>query len=273
MRSPGNPNTTLFSGESCLRYGGRKRRWSKGFVAIVARLSNETYLYTYQYKGSCMTIRPELTIAQTIGEKPVYHINDLRKITESRATAYRILRELREVGFAEQVKEGYFTIRSSLFQPFNLWPDLLPSLQALKQARFFGLSYDENDVRLARQILNGVITLDYRAYELTELQSPRLLFIYVDDADEAARTLSKHRFWEGKRGRVAIMPRTGALENEIQRVYLDCIAYGERSLLDAIAIEILHGKNLDPHIRGIFRADDVLKVREELAPQSETRSS
>lgn len=219
-----------------------------------------------------MMIRPELTIAQTIGEKPVYHINDLSKITESRATAYRILRELRDVGFAEQVKEGYFTIRSSLFQPFNLWLDLLPSLQALKRARFFGLSYNENDVRLARQILKGVETLDYRAYELTQLQVPRLLSIYVDDANQAAKILSKHRFWEGTRGRVAIMPRVGAFENEIQRVYLDCIAYGGRSLLDAIAIEIIHGKGLDPYIRGIFKAEDVLKVREELAPQSETRS-
>ncbi len=220
-----------------------------------------------------MLIRPELTIAQTIGEKPVYHVNDLRKITKSRASAYRILRELREAGFAEQVKEGYFTIRSSLFQPFNLWPDLLPSLQALKQARFFGLSYNENDVRLARQILNSVITLDYRAYELTQLQSPHLLFIYVGDADQAARALRKHKFWEGTRGRIAILPSIGSFENEIQRVYLDCIAYGGRSLLDAIAIEILHGENLDPHVRGIFRAEDVLKVREDLAPQPQTRSS
>src|SRR6266851_2500733 len=138
-----------------------------------------------------MMLKPELTIAQTIGEKPVYHMTDLSKITESRATAYRILSKLREAGFAEQVREGYFTLRSSLFQPFNLWSNLLPSLQALKQARFFGLSYNENDVRLARQVLKGIMTLDYRAYELTNLQSPRLLFIYVDDADQAAETLRK----------------------------------------------------------------------------------
>jgi hypothetical protein len=219
-----------------------------------------------------MTLRPELTIAQRIGEKPVYHIDELSRITESRATAYRVLAKLREAGFAEPVKEGYFTIRSSLFQPFNLWSNLLPSLQALKQARFFGSSYNDNDVRLARQVLKGVITLDYRAYDLTKLQSPHLFFIYFDDPDQAARTLREHKFSEGTRGRVVVIPRIGEFGKEIQRVYLDCIAYGGRSLLDAIAIEILHSESLDPHVRGTFKAEDVLKVREELAPKTGTRS-
>jgi len=207
-----------------------------------------------------------------MGEKPVYHMNDLSKITESRATAYRILSRLREAGFAEQVREGYFTLRSSLFQPFNLWQNLLPSLQALKQARFFGLSYNENDVRLARQILKGIVTLDYRAYEITKLQSPHLFSIYVDNPDQAANKLKECKFSEGKKGRVVIMPQTGEFGSEIQRVYLDCIAYGGRSLLDAIAIEILHNEDLDPNIRGTFKAEDVLKVREELDAQSRTRS-
>ncbi len=220
-----------------------------------------------------MMLRPELAIAQTIGERPVYHMTDLSKITESRATAYRILSRLREAGFAEHVREGYFTLRSSLFQPFNLWSNLLPSLQALKQARFFGLSYNENDVRLARQILKGMVTLDYRAYEITRLQSPHLFFIYVDNPDKAANTLKECKFSEGTKGRVVILPRTGEFGSEIQRVYLDCIAYGGRSLLDAIAIEILHNEDLDHNIRGTFKTEDVLKVREELDAQSRTRSS
>jgi len=78
---------------------------------------------------------------------------------------------------------------------------------------------------------------------------------------------------EGTRGRVVILPRTGEFGSEIQRVYLDCIAYGGRSLLDAIAIEILHNEDLDHNIRGTFKAEDVLKVREELGAQSRTRSS
>ena len=220
-----------------------------------------------------MMLRPELAIAQTIGEKPVYHMKDLSKITESRATAYRILGKLREAGFAEQVREGYFTLRSSLFQPFNLWSNLLPSLQALKQARFFGLSYNENDVRLARQTLKGIVTLDYRAYEITRLQSPHLFFIYVGNPDQATSMLKERNFSEGTKGRVVIMPRIGEFGNEIQRVYLDCIAYGGRSLLDAIAIEILHNEDLDPNIRGTFKTEDVVKVREELGAQPRTRSS
>src|SRR5438034_10782978 len=219
-----------------------------------------------------MMLKPELTIAQTIGERPVYHMNDISKITGSRATAYRILSRLREAGFAEHVREGHFTLRSSLFQPFNLWSNLLPSLQALKQARFFGLSYNENDVRLARQILKGIVTLDYRAYEITKLQSPHLFFIYVDKPDKAANMLKECKFSEGTKGRVVIIPRMGEFGSEIQRVYLDCIAYGGRSLLDAIAIEILHNEDLDHNIRGTFKAEDVLKVREELVAQSRTRS-
>src|SRR5438094_10663832 len=219
-----------------------------------------------------MMLRPQLTIAQTIGEKPLYYIDELSKITGSRATAYRILSRLREAGFAEQVREGYFTLRSSLFQPFNLWSNLLPSLQALKQARFFGLSYNENDVRLARQILKGMVTLDYRAYEITRLQSPHLFSIYVDNPDKAANMLKECKFSEGTQGRVVIIPRIGVFRNEIQRVYLDCIAYGGRSLLDAIAIEILHNEDLDHNIRGTFKAGDVLQVREELVAQSRTRS-
>jgi hypothetical protein len=145
-------------------------------------------------------------------------------------------------------------------------------LQALKQARFFGLSYNENDVRLAREILKGVITLDYRANEITKLQSPHLFFIYVENPDQAANMLKKCNFSEGTKGRVVLLPRIGEFRNEIQRVYLDCIAYGGRSLLDAIAIEILHNEDLDPNIRGTFKTEDVLKVREELDAQSGTRS-
>jgi len=215
-------------------------------------------------------INPELAIAQTIGEKPVYRASDFDKVGKSRPTVYRILRQLRDLGFAEQVKGGYFTIRSCLFQPFGLWMDLLPSLQAMKEARYFGLSYNENDVKVAREILKGIVTLDYRAYELTQLQAPHLFSIYVDNTAMAAKMLKAKGFSEGTRGRVAVLPQTGRIENEIQRVYLDCIAYGGRSMLDAIALEVLHSEELDLHVRGSFKAEDVLKVREELAAQPKT---
>src|SRR5437667_12545812 len=134
-----------------------------------------------------MMLKPELAIAQTMGEKPVYHMNDLSKITESRATAYRILSRLREAGFAEQVREGYFTFRSSLFQSFYLWSNLLPSLQSLQQSPLFGLFYNENDLIVARQILNAIVTLTYRAYEITLLRSAHLFSISVSIRDKAAQ--------------------------------------------------------------------------------------
>lgn len=217
-----------------------------------------------------LMINPELAIAQTIGEKAVYRASDFDKVGKSRPTVYRILRQLRDLGFAEQIKGGYFTIRSCLFQPFSFWADLLPSLQAMKEARYFGLSYNENDVKVAKEILKGIVTLDYRAYELTQLQAPRLFSIYVENIAKAAKMLKANGFSEGTQGRIAVLPQTGKIENEIQRVYLDCIAYGGRSTLDAIALEVLHSEKLDPQVRGTFKTEDVLKVNEDLATQSKT---
>ena len=201
-----------------------------------------------------------------MGERPAYRIDDLVHVTGSRATAYRTLGELTRLGFAQELRRGYFSLRSSFFQPFFMWHHLAPSLRALSQARRFGRSYNDGDVVAALRILKGVRSLDYRAYELTAFQSPYLLFMYVDDLDSASAALHKHGFWEGTHGRVAIAPRLGPFRNDVQRVYLDCIAYGGRSTLDAIAIELLHDEHLDPRVRGVFKLDDVLKVKEGLAP-------
>jgi hypothetical protein len=209
-------------------------------------------------------MRAELAAVQAMGEKPAYRTGELLQVVGSKSTAYRTLAELRQIGFAEQVNEGYFTIRSSFFQPFYLWQHLAPSLNALKHARYFGRSYNESDTKAALQVLGGVVTLDFRAFELTGLQSPHSLFMYVDNPDSAAVSLRERGFWEGKRGKVVLLPQVGPLQNEIQRVYLDCVAYGGRSTLDAIAIEILHGADLGPGVRGVFRSEDVLKVKEEL---------
>ncbi|HVB95936.1 MAG TPA: hypothetical protein VND41_04970 [Nitrososphaerales archaeon] len=47
-----------------------------------------------------------------------------------------------------------------------------------------------------------------------------------------------------------------------EKVYLDCLAFGGRSTLDAIAIELLYGDRLS--VKGEFPADLVLKVRDDL---------
>jgi len=208
-----------------------------------------------------------LMATQSLPAKPVYHISELFEPAGSRATAYRLMHRLQELGFAEETqRRGYFTIRSSIFQPYRIWSKLLPSLHALKQARYFGRAYDESDVSYARKSLKGVVTLDYRAYELTGLQTPHRLFIYVEDSDHAAKVLRDNRFSEGKRGRVAILQKGGGFQNEIQRVYFDCLASGGRNLLDAIAIELLYEGRLS--VKGEFPAELVMKVKEELPPRS-----
>lgn len=211
-------------------------------------------------------MEPELVSAQEMGERPAYSMDDLGRVTGSRATAYRTLKELRRLGFAQELGRGYFSLRSSYFQPFYMWRHLNPSLSALGQARRFGRSYNEGDIGAALGALKGTMTLDYRAYELTAFQRPYLLAMYVDDLESASAALRRRGFWEGTRGRVAIMPRVGSFENGLQRVYLDCIAYGGRSVLDAIAIEMLHGDELDPRVRGVFKLEDVLKVKEGTVP-------
>lgn len=209
-----------------------------------------------------MEIEPALTIVQTLGKKPVYHISELYEPAGSRPTAYRIMNKLQELGFAEPVRRGYFTLRTSISQSYGIWPHLVPSLRALKQARYFGRTYNESDITFVRKILSGIETLDYRAYELTQLQTPHTFFIYVENPSQVAEELRIRGFSEGRRGRVAILPKEGEFKNELQRVYLDCLAFGGRSILDAIAIDLLYGNQLE--IKGEFPVELVEKVREEL---------
>jgi hypothetical protein len=208
-------------------------------------------------------LEPSLVVVQALRQKPVYRVSEFFGPAGSRATGYRIIRKLQELGFAAKTRRrGYLTVRSSAFQPYPVWPHLLPSLRALKQARYFGRAYDESDVNCARRSLRGMVTLDYRAYELTQFQTPRTFSIYAEDPDQQAQSLRFAGFSEGTKGRVAILPKEGGFGNEIQRVYLDCLAFGGRSALDAVAIELLHGDQLS--IRGEFPTDLVLKVREDL---------
>ena len=211
-----------------------------------------------------MKIEPSLAVVQALGQKPVYRASELFGPSGSRATAYRFIRRLQELGLAaETQRRGLFTVRSSAFQPYQTLVHLLPSLRALKQARYFGRAYDESDVNYARRSLSGMVTLDYRAYELTRFQTPHTFFVYAEAPEQQARSLRSAGFSEGSKGRVSILPKEdGGFENEIQRVYLDCLAFGGRSTLDAIAIELLHGDRLS--VRGEFPTDLVLKVREDL---------
>jgi hypothetical protein len=211
-------------------------------------------------------VQPSLVAAQRLDQANLIHsTKELAAIVGSIPTAQRYVRALDNLGFITKIGRGHFTVRSSLFQPYYLWPLIIQSLQSLKKARYFGRSYNESDVHFARKKFSeAMVTLDYRSYELTGLQTPEKLFLYVSDQDLAANALKRADFSEGPRGKIAILPRIGDFfdNNEIQRVYLDSLAAGGRNLLDAVAIELRYPEKLQ--IKGLFQVDLVEKVREDL---------
>jgi hypothetical protein len=207
-----------------------------------------------------------LDFARKLGTKPVYSVKqDLIPKTTSTATAYRYLKELKDLGIVKSKHGGHFIVNTSVISHKDIFQELLPGLRALNKARRFGREYTESDIKFAMSnIPYKLVTLDYKAWELTKFQYPSDLYLYVDDVDKTV-TYLKHlerRFKEGKNGRVVILPVMGEFENEIQRVYLDCIAKGGRSLNDAIAIELLYGDSLTQKAQ--FSVESVLKVKGEL---------
>lgn len=208
--------------------------------------------------------------AQRLDSKPVYTIEDAISVAGSAKTAYRRLNDLKVLGLAKY-KRGSFILKSSVVsQPANVVEKLLPSLIALSKARRFGRNYNDSDIRFAmNNIAVKFVTLDYKAYELTKFQTPLDLYIYVQDLEQVASFLRERGFREGRNGHVILLPKIGEFSNKIERVYLDCIANGERSTMDAIAIEILHENKLTT--RGLFSVPQVKKVQEDLPPRLNSR--
>ena len=201
--------------------------------------------------------------AQRLDSKPVYTIEDAISVAGSAKTAYRRLNALKSLGLASY-KRGSFILKINVVaQPANIIEKLLPSLIVLSKARKFGRNYNGSDIRFAmNNISDRFVTLDYKAYELTKFQTPLDLYIYVTDIDKVADSLKEKGFKEGKNGHVILLPKIGDFSNEIERVYLDCIANGERSTMDAIAIELLYEDRLST--RGLFPVQLVKKVQEDL---------
>lgn len=211
-----------------------------------------------------LEVKDGLTFAQRLPPRITYSVkNDAIPIAGSEKTAYRRLNVLESIGLAN-FREGRFQISRAVRQPHYLFQKLLPSLIALKKARRFGKLYNSSDVSLSRKILDEkfLITLDYAAWELTQYQTPLDLYLYVDDMEESIKLLKENNFSEGKKGHITLLPKIGDFSNDIERVYLDCIAKGGRSTMDAIAIEMLHGDKLST--KGQFPIDYVLKVQEDL---------
>lgn len=207
-----------------------------------------------------------MVLAQKLASSPklVYTIkNDVYPIVSSKRTAYRRLRILDSFGIIKR-KHGNFLMNTILgLQPMTLVQKIIPSLLALKKGKRFGMHYNDYDIKFATSIIDdGFITLDYKAWELTKFQYPNDLYVYTKEFDNTIANLKDRGFSEGKKGHVVILPTIGDFKNEIERVYLDSIAKGGRSIQDAIAIELLYKEHLT--IKANFSVEQVIKVQEDM---------
>ncbi len=210
-------------------------------------------------------INRAISFAQNFTDRLVYSVKkDATPIAGSTSTAYNRLRTLQSLGLAKLNRDTFEIKPNVVTQPVAVREKIFPSLTALKKAKRFGKYYREADINFAKKSLPGkfLTTLDYAAWELTRYQSPLDFFIYVENVEESSKFLINNGFNEGKNGNVVLLPKTGFFENEIERIYLDCIANGGRSILDAIAIELLYEKELT--IKGHFPSSYFKKVLEDL---------
>lgn len=218
-----------------------------------------------QISESLPEVKNGISFAQAFEPRIVYTIKkDAIPIAGSERTAYRRLNTLESLGIAT-FRNGHFQITSRVSrQPPALLKKLLPSLIALKNVRRFAKFYNYSDIRFMMKHVpeHSLVTLDFKAWDLTKFQTPNDLFIYVDDVKQFATFLKNSGFSEGKKGRIVLLPKIGDFTNEIERVYLDCIARGGRSTLDAIAIELLYGDKLS--VKGQFPIETITKVQEDM---------
>jgi hypothetical protein len=211
-------------------------------------------------------IKQELALlsAQRLDNKPIYSMKDdfVPSTFKSKRTAYRYRKYLESIGILKG-KRGNFKLNTSVISQLHLIQKLLPSIKSLKNARRFGRHYNEKDIEFFRKHIEyQLITLDYKVWELTKYQNPSDLYVYVKDIDKVANYLKGKKFKEGKKGRITLLPMIGDFSNEIQRVYLDCIAKGGRNTQDAIAINLLYWDHITS--KGRFNIEEVKNVQDNL---------
>ena len=212
---------------------------------------------------SVLAYQDALQFAQRLPPMPVYSVKDVAEKIHER-TVRRKIKKLEEMGLARYGRGRFSIKREVVSQPIRVLERLTPSLAALARARRFGRSYGQSDINFMVKNLpeNAIPTLDYAAHKMTKYQSVRELYAYVDDAEETARFLKTNGFREGKKGNVVILPKTGMLENTAERVFLDCIAKGGRSTMDAVAIQLRYPAEISTEAR--FTIETLLKVQEDL---------
>ena len=205
--------------------------------------------------------------AQELPSKPVYKVKEVAKYVHER-TVRRRIKKLTEIGLA-QYNRGQFTIKNEVVaQPINVLEKLVPSFTAFMQARRFGKSYRLSDINFMIKNLpkSAIITLDYSAHKMTNFQSTQDLYVYIDDVEKTVQFLKNNNFREGTKGSIVILPKIGSFENLTERIFLDCIAKGGRSTMDAIAIQLKYANEITTTAR--FTTDMILKVQEDLPLES-----
>jgi hypothetical protein len=208
-----------------------------------------------------------LLFAQELQPRPIYKVKDVAKNVHER-TVRRRIKKLTEIGLA-QYNRGQFTIKEEVIaQPISVLEKLVPSFTAFMQARRFGKTYglSDNNFMIKNLPKNAIITLDYSAHKMTNFQSAQDLYLYVDDVEKTVQFLKNNNFREGTKGSVVILPKIGSFENLTERVFLDCIAKGGRSMMDAIAIQLKYKDEIN--IKARFTTDMLLKVQEDLPLES-----
>lgn len=215
--------------------------------------------------GLIEKLAPGLLFAQELDPRPVYSIKqDGARIAGSEKTAYRRIQSLVTYDLAS-FSRGQFSIKKeTASQPLGVIKKILPSLIALKQARRFGRSYNNADINFALDHLpsSAMVTLDYQSWQLTRFQFPNDLYLYVNDIEDGADVLKNNGFSEGQKGHVILLPKIGSFENEIERLYLDCIAHGGRSIMDAVALQLIYPEQIP--VKGCFPVEVVAKVQEDM---------
>ncbi|GFN40553.1 MAG: conserved hypothetical protein [Marine Group I thaumarchaeote] len=208
---------------------------------------------------------PGILFAQELPPRAIYSIKQHGvEVAGSEKTAYRRIKPLIQLGLANY-NRGQFEIKKEVVaQPLNVIKKLLPSLLALKQARRFGRSYNNADINFVdnHRPESAFVTLDFKAWALTRFQYPNDLYVYVNDIESGISFLKKNEFSEGSRGHIVLLPKLSSFENEIEQVYLDCIANGGRSILDAIALQLVYPDQIT--VRGRFPVETVKKVQEDM---------
>ena len=218
-----------------------------------------------EYTSVLEKAKNAIRFAQELPPSPIYDLKNLgNTVNVSSKTIKRRLVHLEELGLANY-NRGKFTIkREVISQPYTVLQNIIPSLMSLKKARRFGKYYKSTDVNFMKKHLpkGSIITLDYKAHELTKFQIPLDLYVYVDNVEKTSKLLKSHGFREGKRGNIVLLPKIGSFENLIERVFLDCVADGGRSFLDAAAIMLTYKDMVKTRVR--FTGDTILKVQEDM---------